>query len=404
MNSLMVSANPFRNPEYDVLTGVNPLTGSPAVDACSVAPIAGTAKLAIFTSRFGEVNVMTEKVDLTQMGGRINRADVDRQLVNSFVFNSPFLPDVVTQWNINTTTGLTLFRTAIAIERDMLWGLFNGNNGTSDRIFTDEFDGFDQILINNPTDVLGNVIAAASSTIVDWSDNDVTATVGDADIVQTLAGITKKLMDLANDTALGATWKILMDADLFYRLTEIWPCSYLTDGCAVQSTSQPLNIDSARQIQMRDEMRTGNFLRINGLPWPVVTVDGGLMGRTAVGAGYSSTIYVVPMTAMGRKVTFIEPFDLGSADAAAWRTMGGNESGIDVTNGGLYMLSSLRSHTCMEWKFHMQPRLICRTPWLGARITSVNYNLPDFAWNRSADPTSQYYRDGGQYWDSTSLR
>lgn len=403
MNSLMIGTNPFRNPEYDVLSGVRALSGDPAVDACSVAPIAGEAKLCTLTSRFGEVNVMTEKADLTKMGGRINRADVDRRLVNSFVFNSPFLPDVVTQWNINTTTGLTLFRTAIAIERDMLWGLFNGNNGTADRIFTDEFDGFDQILIENPTDVLGNVCAAASATVVAWGDSDVTATVGDADIVQTIAGITKKLQSLANTTSLGATWTLVMDDDLFYRITEIWPCSYLTDGCAVQTTSQPLNIDSARQIQMRDEMRTGSFLLVNGQRWPVVTVDGELIGRTAVGAGFSSTIYIIPMTAMGRKVTFIEGFDLGSADGAAWRSLGGSEGGVDVTNGGLYMITSLRSHACMEWKFHMQPRLVCRTPWLGARITGVNYNLPDFAWNRSAYPGTQYFANGGQYFTTGNI-
>lgn len=392
-------ANQIRNPEYDILSGVRDITGDPAVDACSDAPIIGEAKLCTLTSRFGQLNVRWRQADVSQMDGRINRADVDRNLVNNFLFGSAFLPDVINQANINSTTGLALFRSAIQIERDMMWALFNGTEGNASRTFTNEFDGFDNVLVADPTDIRGNVCTAASSTIVDWSDNDLTATVNGADIVQTLGGVLHRLTRLAATTSMSAQWLIAMDHDMFYRLTEIWPCSYLTDGCAVQSTSQPLNIDSAKQIAMRDEMRNGNFLWILGRRFTVLAIDGDTIGRTAVGPGYSSDIYIIPLTAMGRNVTNIEWFGLGGPDAQAMTSLGGpSGSNIRFTNRGMYMITKLETHACVEWKFHMQPRLICRTPWLGARITNVNYNLPDFAWSISAVPGTEYYRDGGEYW------
>lgn len=403
MNALLIASNPFRNPEYDVLTGVNALVGTTAVDACSVAPRPGTAKKGLFTSRFGQLNIQSEQADISQMDGRINRADVDRRLVNGFDFNSPFLPDLVNRQNINETIGLQLFTMAISIEREMLRILFQGENGTDSGIWTDEFDGFDQVFITDPVDVNGNTVGAASSVVVAWGDADVTATVNDADIVQTLAGVTKHLDALGNTTSLASTSVLVMDADLFYRLTEIWPCSYLTDGCAVQSTSQPLNIDSQRQIDMRDDMRRGSFLLVNGVRQMVVPVDGDLLGRTAVGAGFSSTIYRIPMTAMGRKVSYIEPFGLGGPDARGWLDAANAGSNVDFTNGGMYMITSLMRHGCSEFKIHSQPRFVCRTPWLAARITGVNYNLPDFSWNRSADPSGAYFLNGGQYFDNGNI-
>ena len=405
LSQLMRGTTTIQNPLYDVLSGVRAINGTAAADACSQAPKAGEAKLCTLTSTFGEINVETEQGSLVKMGGRLDRADVDRRLVNQFMFNSAFLPEVVTPTNLNTTGGLAMFTMAVTIERELMRTLFTGVAGTAAGIFTDEFNGFDSLLVANPVDHRGNTCSAASSTIVDWSDTDVTGSVNGADIVETMGGVLHHLTTLADTTALGASWVIAMDRDLFYRLTEIWPCSYLTDGCSVTNANgERVNVDAQAQVRMRDEMRTGSYLWVMGRQFPVLQVDGSIIERTAVGTGFSSSIYIIPMTALGRQVTYLEAFDLNNSDINNFVDLGGGMAHYRTMNNGLYAMTTRQSDFCIEYHFNAQPRLVCRTPWLGARIESVNYTLPDFAWSRVATPGVQYHLNGGAYYNSVTQR
>ena len=64
-------------------------------------------------------------------------------------------------------------------------------------------------------------------------------------------------------------WALVMRYDLFWELTAFWPCSYLTNNCSAASTSKILVTTGREQIDMRDEMRSGNFLWINGIRVPM---------------------------------------------------------------------------------------------------------------------------------------
>lgn len=130
LNQLYVGVTEIENPDFDVLSGVLDINGAAAADACSDAPNAGEAKLCTLTSRFGEMNLDVPQADITDLGGRINRADVDRRLVNDVNFNNVFLPSVVQRSNINTTGGLAMIRAGITVEREVSRLLWTGEVGS----------------------------------------------------------------------------------------------------------------------------------------------------------------------------------------------------------------------------------------------------------------------------------
>lgn len=387
------------NPEYDVLSGFKDLTGTAADSFCHPGMKAGNAKLCTLRSAFGEFKIETDQESVIKAGGRVNRADLDRNLVNMLPM-IPLLPDVIGRArNLNSPLGLAMVKTAVAIIREWTRVLFTGNYGTKSRAFISEFNGFDQLLIENPTDVTGATCAAASSVVFNWNNTDVAGSVNGDDLVTVLSGIMHLLEGLSGDTELPATWDILVDRDLFWLITAMWPCSYLTNGCAVTTDGgERLNVGAAEQIAMRDEMRRGSFLWINGKRQSVATFTS--IARTAVGAGFSSPLYIVPMTAMGEQVTFLEAFDENNPGIREMLTeFAGLGMEIKPMSGGLWAHTYRRSDYCIEHMFAAQPRLICRTPWLGARIEAINYHMPAYLYSRDSNPSGIYHKNGGRYYN-----
>jgi hypothetical protein len=180
----------------------------------------------------------------------------------------------------------------------------------------------------------------------------------------------------------------------FWALTTVWPCSYLTNGCQVEDTTTGrVNVSGTEQVQMRDSMRTGKFLWVNGRQVPVYLEDG--IEQTTEGPGLSTSIRFIPFFAGGRRVTYIEAFDqqntriqqfLNAAAVNNYRT----------SNGGLWAMTHRQTGFCYELLFAAQPRLVARTPFLGARIENLVYKLTH-GYPRAADPSDPYHLNGGRY-------
>lgn len=404
IDELFVGTDVIWNPEYDVLTGVNGLQGSAAAGSCEPGPNPGTAKLATFRQPLGMFKIETNQGDITKAGSRINRSDLNRQLRNPIGMGGRFAPDILgAASNLNTTAGLALMRLGVSIRRQfgpVLWNGVAGTNGGAGSMWTEEFNGFDQQLVENPTDVRGLTIPAASSQIFAWGNTDVGGTVGGDDIVQLSSAAMNYIMTLGEDTNLPHGGVLAMHPDLFYNLTAVWPCSYITDRCAVDSSSgESLNASAEATTTMRNAMRSGKFLWINGMQVPVICTSD--IVDTPVGGGVSSDIYYIPLVALGEKVTYIEGFDMSNADATQFANLLGPNSDYRAMNGGLYAVTKRQSDFCLEYVFLGRPRLVVRTPWMAFRITGVNYTMPGKAYTRDYDPDGGvYYRNGGQYWNS----
>lgn len=392
----------IETPEYDIITGVKDGTGSNAANFCSPGPKAGFAKLCTQRNVFGEFKMDFDQVNLMKTGARINRADVDYRVVNQpGLF--PLMPDVLSRaGNPNTTLGLQLMRMAVHLSRILPNVIYHGNKtntGSNAQLgFIKEFDGFDALIKTGYTDLDSGVpCPRADSLIVNWNNTDVAGSVNGATIIDTIAGILYYLMNLADDSGLApVSWILSMHTDLFWRLTALWPCSYLTNQCSVStSAGQQLNVSGAEQVQMRDEMRSGKFLWVNGMRVPVRVSTA--IEQTTLGQGFSSPIYFIPLTALGARVTYLEGFNLNNDDIQEYQAFYANLP-IRTMNNGLFMMGSRVTDACVEGWIASKLRMVMRTPWLAARIDNVNYSLPGKFYTSDPNPSGAYHKDGGQYY------
>jgi hypothetical protein len=386
------------NPEYDVVTGIKASTGSNPTTFCGTPPLAGDMKLGTTRSVFGEFFMGTEKLELNKAGGRVNLGDTDRMLLNNIAAQSPILPGILREPNINTEIGMFIYRFGVTAIRVKSRVLFSGNsslsNANTETGFIKEFDGFDRLIKTGYIDLdSNNAIPAMDSIVKVFSSAD--ATVAANGIVDLIAQIDYQLMDLASRTGLDPlNIGLAMRPDLFWALTQMWPCSYLTVNCAVDNTTTGrVNVDAAQQVQMRDSMRSGNFLWVNGKQVRVYLEDG--IEQTAAGPGFSSTIYFIPFTAGGQRVTYIEGFDQENTSISAFREQAGITN-YRTSNGGYWAITNGQTKFCYELYFAAQPRLVMRTPFLAGRIENVVYKLTH-GYSRSPYPAEPYFANGGRY-------
>lgn len=386
------------NPEYEVITGIQASSGSNPTSFCGTPPIAGNAKVGTTRAAFGEFFMGTEKIQLNKAGGRVNAGDMDRQLLNNIAAMSPILPDILGAPDLNTEIGLFIYRFGVAALRVMSRVLFSGNNSLSNSNteigFIKEFDGFDRLIKTGYVDLeSGNAIAAMDSIVKDFSNAD--ATVSANGIVDLIAQLDYQLTDLARRTGLDPLqYGLAMRPDLFWALTQVWPCSYLTNHCGVaDDTTGRVIVDAAQQVQMRDSMRSGSFLWVNGKQVTVYLEDG--IEQEVQGVGFATTIYFVPITAGANRVTYVEGFDQENTGVQAFRNAAAI-SNYRTANGGWWAVTNNQTAFCYEVLFAAQPRLVMRTPFLAARIENVVYKLTH-GYSRSPMTDEPYFVNGGRY-------
>jgi len=386
------------NPEYEVITGIQDGTGANPTSFCGTPPLAGNAKVGTTRASFGEFFMGSEKIELNKAGGRVNVGDMDRVLLNNIASQSPILPDVLRAPDINTEIGLFIYRFGVTAIRAMSRVLYNGNAtltpGNAERGFIKEFDGFDRKIKTGYIDLeSNNAMPAMDSIVKDFANAD--ATVAANGIVDLIAQMDYQLTDLAMRTGLDPLqYEISMRPDMFFALTAMWPCSYLTVGCGVDNTTtNRVNVSAEAQVEMRDTMRNGQFLWVNGKQVAVNLEDG--IVQTAEGPGFSSTIYFVPIAAGGERVTYVEGFDQENTGIREFREAAAITN-YRTSNGGFWATTQRQTGFCYELLFAAQPRLVMRTPFLAGRIENVVYKLTN-GYSRSPFPTEPYFANGGRY-------
>jgi hypothetical protein len=190
-------------------------------------------------------------------------------------------------------------------------------------------------------------------------------------------------------------WVICMRSNMFYELTAVWPCSYLTFRCMTASTSTPEFIDAQDAVRFRDEMRAGKYLLIDGERIEVQFDDGipELDGNNSGGhfprGCFSSDVYFLPMSIQGgASVLFMEYFQYQNpsiTDALGKMVLGVIE--------GPWITWPRQTNMCVQWQSQIRPRLVLRTPWLAARIQHLVY-CP-VVHDPEPFPTDPYFKNGG---------
>lgn len=393
------------NPTYWTFTGVQDTTGSNKVDVCDDAPVAGLAKACLTTAVFGRYELATAQLELNRLGQQIDRADpMDLRLVGTplgnsagGVFGGPGNPntpgDVLTNeisrkfWERNVA-----FQRLLAAQ---LWG-GNPTNNTAGGGYK-EFPGFSRLVNTGYVDAeTGTACASVDSLLSNFANQRIDGTGGGDAIVNAISSIWFHLNDRARRNNLTPTrWIIAMRPQLFYELTKVWPCSYLTYRCQT-TTNQQVVVAGDEQTRMRDDLRRGSYLLIDGVQVEVVQddsipeTDGNESGSFPRGC-FSSDIYFIPMSVVGgRAVTFMQYQQYSNPslrDAITGRMVLGMIEGAFLT-------WPRQTNQCVQWQSKIEPRLIMRTPWLAARLQNVNY-CPVLH-TRDSDPDGSYHVDGGR--------
>lgn len=401
----------YTNPTFWTITGVGEDVGNEKDGVCDDAPVAGLMAGCLLTSVFGRYERATPELELNRLGQRNDRADpLDLTLVNSPIASSGIFGSGVQ----SNATPADIFVNEVSRkfwERNVsLWRLLSqqlwigspsNNVGISPGGGYKEITGFAELVNTGHLDAeTGAVCRNMDSYVTSFGYRRIDSS--DSDIVAHITNMYHQVYRRAEMARiLPVRWVMAMRSQLFYELTSIWPCSYLSFRCAVSpgfagETNMRGNIDAQDAIRFRDEMRSGKYLMIDGVRIEVVLdegipeLDGNDSGGNFPSGCFSTDIYLIPMSVVGgRAVTYLEYFQYSNPslnDALGNMILGRIE--------GAFLTWPRQTNQCVVWQTKVEPRLIMRTPWLAARLQNVVYcpiqHEPD------AFPGDPYYLNDGR--------
>jgi len=386
------------DPRFGALTGYTATTGSEAATPCADAP-QGYVKACNLTAQFGRIARDTQTIDWDRVALRRNRGDFSDLMLRGQVLGMTNLSplNAASSDILNVVTLSEMVIAAVNMERALVKQVWQGspaNNNAGGGY--KEFPGLDNQIATGQVD-------ADTNTTCPGLDSDVKNFAYDAvdgsgrDIVEYLSMLEFYLRYNATQMGLDpVSWVVVMRPELWFELSAVWPCRYLSDRCSTSAGTNPIVINDNVNVSARDAMRNGRYIDINGNRYPVI-VDVGINELTNitdanVGLGqYASSIYMVPLTITGNfPVTYREHIDYraGARDAGYLR---GNE--VFWTDDGVYSWAYEDNKWCYKLSVKSEQRIILRTPQLAGRIDAVLYEPLQHL--RESDPASPYFYDGG---------
>lgn len=385
-----------------IVTGVTATTGSEPTGLCDDPPYAGLMKLCQQAYPLGRFSRMSRVGELDAMGKMANRGEHnDFTLRNNIGADLPGTIGLPGGNPLASESDKMLFELAVAWARDFAPQIFTGNPASNAGAGgTRYFNGLDILINSGYIDAISTIACPAADSLI-RSFGDVQIQVdGGTSIVNHITQMVYEIwLNRASQFGLTpVTGVLVMRPQLFHILTSYWPCSYLTYRCegADNANINPVgSFDMGDAIALRDAMRAGSFLTIDGKNFPVILDDA--VAETSIGAGvYESQIYFVPMTVLGgRPVTYIEYFNYdapngfmqGAADLAP------GDSYRTSNNGMFAWHKKPPSNWCVQVLAKTEQRILLRTPQIAGRLTDVRY-IP-YVHERDWATDGTYFVNGG---------
>lgn len=387
------------NPILPVLTGQTASSGTEPTQACVGGPKPGNLKVCQRTHPFGRLTMESNVFRIDTAGEQVNRGEfLDQRLIGNPFANLDAPASVSPEQALRNQGAKVLMELFVAMTQRYRHLIFDGNPAnTSGSQGYIEYNGLDRLVNTGYRDAItGAVCPAVDSVVVNYGGQNIVG--GTGNIVDTLTELVYYLTYLAEQLGLNPVeFGLVMRPGLFHKLTEIWPCNYLTYRCNIGSgTGNQITYDGAEAIRMRDEMRNGNYLMMDGRRIRIILDEA--MAETIPGAAgtYESSIYVVPLTFAGnRPATYMEFFNWRGPNAAASIIQERKlTTYYDVSPEGRYLLHyQPPTYWCNQVAVLERPRLVVEAPMLAARITGIRYSYSFH--ERSPFPGDPYFRNGG---------
>ena len=383
----------LEDPRFSAITGYTATSGSRPTNPCDDAT-KGYVKSCELTALFGLNRQDSQEMDIGDIIRRADRGDHrDLTLMGEVLGLAGFTPSGLNQQQIlQVVTMSEMVTMGVNIEREMSVDLWQGT------VASGSFPGLDLQIATGQLDArTGNACPALDSDVKDFNYNSVDGTT--LDIVYYLSTMEWYLRHIADRTGLmPVQWVLAMRPELWFELSAIWPCRYLTNRCADSAGSQVAVINDQVNVRMRDEMRNGMYIDINGRRYPVVVDDGiyeaNNQNDANLAAGeYASSIYFVPIVIRGSfPVTYMEYLDYREAQTDTNLLQG--TQGYWWTDNGMYSWSTTnKKGWCYQLHLRVEPRAVLRTPQLAGKIQRIKYTPLQHLRSPYAD--SPYFMDGG---------
>jgi hypothetical protein len=356
-------------------------------------------KACTITAAFGRIARDTNVIDIDKVMLRLNRGDFqDYRLHGQLLGMANLAPGNVNQADVlNTVTKAEMVVAATNIERALSKVFWQGSpaNNTFGGGYK-EGPGLDSQIATGHIDAeTGAACPSVDSDVKNFGYDQVGGT--GRDIVEYLAMLEFYLRNNARKMGLDPVqWVVVMRPELWFELSAVWPCSYLSHRCNDASGNQLLTVNDDTNVRLRDDMRNGSYIDINGNRYPVVVDDGifehDSTNNANLAAGeYASSIYMVPLTMTGGfPVTYIEHIDYRAA-APDMALLNGKER--FWSDDGLFMWAVEQNRFCYQLVMKTEQRIVLRAPHLAGKIDAVAYSPLQHL--RSPYPESPYHEDGG---------
>ena len=393
----------YTNPTYYVMTGVQAASGSEPETVCANAPTAGLMKSCLVTSVFGRYERATAELELNRLGQQVDRADpmdltlVGSPLGNSGVFGAGPQAAGAPVDLLRNEISRKFWERNVAFDRLLAQQLFIGNpdNNNAGGGYR-EITGFDILINTGYVDAESGQACASVDSYVRNLNFTIRVDTNPGEVIAAITDMFYQVRDRAERMGYNPVrWVFAMRPQLFYELTAVWPCSYLSYRCNLTGTSATEFVDAQDAVRFRDEMRAGKYLLIDGIRVEVVTDDGiaelnGDESGSFPRGCFASDIYLIPMSVVGgRATTYLEYFQYANQslqDALGNLVLGRVE--------GAFLTWPRQTNQCVVWQSKIEPRLVLRTPWLAARLRNLVYCPIQHV--REAFPEDPYHVDGGR--------
>lgn len=402
-NGHVMSTN-YMQELYGIITGQTASTGEEQTAPCAdSAPVAGDLKLCQQTWVFGEMTMNSKSIRMDNLGELYNSASP----INLQLINNPFATEIATQavpMQVNEIFRSAIAKSVVELANDfkrryarLAWDGNPGNTSGNSGGYL-EYNGLNRIVNTGYRDaVTGTVCSAADSLVLDANSTIVQNNAGV--VVRNFVEAYRSRQKLADDIGMsGVQFAWVMRYQLFLALTDIWPCAYLTYRCytaAPSGSSATGFVDTSAQAALRDEMRRGRFLLIDGVQVPVI-IDNTLDEANTGNGNFESNAYLLPLAGGGMgQLLYMEYFNyrnqygLGGQLAGAFA---GQNFRVSADGRFVTVLLPVTGF-CQQVQMRTRKRIILRTPFLAARIDNLQYNV--YVHEREWQPGTSFFENGG---------
>jgi len=401
------------NPLFPYITGFLRSDQQEKDGVCDDPPEAAGMKTCILTTQFGRKEFKTRQIEVNHVGRVINRGEFDDLTIE----NGPLVNQMgglmrgifpnlsnANALSAGSEMAIRMVEMGVAFQRWFCPTVFTGNpaNNAAGGGYK-EFPGLDLLISTTKVDALaGTACPSLYSDVKDFGYRQVDSSV-DPTLVKTLTTMLHILNRKAIQQNLATVdFRFVMRSDLFYYITEIWPCNYMTyrcfnfDGDNIDPVGS-FSVETA--MRMKEEMRNGSFLYIDGRRYPVIQDDCITEETTADDAsipvgGYASDIYILPFTARNGtlRTLYWEYYNYNQGPMQAVRDI--KASTFFWTDNGVFLWGlKAPDNWCVEAIAKTEPRLILRTPQLAGRLQNLVY-IP-LQHTDDPLPSQPYHVDGG---------